>query len=439
MNKAFVVSDVTIIDGTGKKPFCGCIGVRNGRIDFVSKGKDMPENVPVLAGHGLFLTPGLFDCHVHLAAPPDPATHEPYWKLATPPSSKTLATLKSALASLEAGFTTVRNCGAVSWNNPEDIAVRDAIAEEIFPGPRILACGGGITMTGGHGDRAFPAGIPKNPEKGFGDRTCDGKDECIKEVRRKIRLGVDFIKIYSTGGVSTPGDGPDSVDFSLEETRAIVEEASRHNKPVATHAQGLDGIRNAVLAGVSTVEHGSWLDEETAKRMAEKKISLVSTMGVFSAILERRGEYPNPESLGKAEKIMEAHARMLQVARAAGVNMAMGSDASMSIRNGDNAKEMRALSRLGVANAEIMAMATKNAALALGIGESAGTIEKGKYADFLLLSENPLDDIGVFERKNSIRAVIREGKIQCLRFADGEKAIAAAFSPGFAARVLADE
>ena len=437
MTEPFVITNVIVIDGTGKKKaFPGSVGIKDGAFSFVQKGFDIPANVQVVDGKGFFLIPGLFDCHVHLAAPPDPDSHEPYWKLSTPPPGKVLATLKSAQASLEAGFTTIRNCGAVSWGVPEDILVRDAIRSGFFPGPRILACGGAITMTGGHGDRAFPAYIPKDPERGFGDVTCDGVDACIREVRKKVRLGADFIKIFSTGGVSTPGDGPDSVDFSIGETRAIVEEATRHNRLVATHAQGLEGIRNAVTAGVSTIEHGSWLDKETASRMAEKNISLVTTIGIFNAIIARGADYPNQESITKAGNIISAQASAVRIAREAGINIAMGTDASMSIRNGDNAREMEALSELGISNREILAMATKNAALALGLDQVAGTVEPGRSADCLLLSGDPLDDIGIIAGKKDIRAVVSRGRIQCLRPENGEVVSSVMFTPAFAEKVL---
>ena len=437
MKEPFVISNVYVIDGRPKRsPFLGNVGIRNGVFEFVNRGSVIPSNTEVIDGKGLFLVPGLFDCHVHLASPPDPKTHETHWKLSTPPAGKTLAVLRSAQDCLTAGFTTVRNCGAVSYGTPEDIFVRDHIRSGVFPGPRIIACGGAITMTGGHGDRAFPAFVPKDPEMGFGDIPCDGTDECVREVRRKVRLGADFIKIFSTGGVSTPGDGSDSVDFTIEETRAVVEEASRHHKRVATHAQGIEGIRNAVIAGVSTVEHGSWLDRETAHRMVEKGISLVTTIGIFDAILERASEYPNPESIDKARKVVSIQARMMSIAREAGLNIALGTDASMSIRNGDNAREMLALSGLGIPNEEIIAMATINAATALGMDQFAGAIEKGRSADCLLLAGNPLEDIRVIEGKNNIRAVIREGMIQCLRSSDGEVLLSTGFGTAFTESLL---
>jgi imidazolonepropionase-like amidohydrolase len=252
-----------------------------------------------------------------------------------------------------------------------------------------------------------------------------------------VKLGADFIKIYSTGGVSTPGDGSDSLDFSLEETRAIVKEARRHGKRVATHAQGLEGIRIAVNAGVSTVEHGSWLDRETAVEMAGKGISLVTTIGIFRAILDKGEAYPNPESLAKAKSIIEAQSRMLELAREVGINLAMGTDASMSLRNGDNAREFLALSAEGLKGEDILRMATSNAALALGLENQIGSLEPGKRADFLLVEGSPLEEISCLTRKACIRAVARDGRFLCMRSSTGEEMISGAFSSDLVNEVLA--
>lgn len=437
MGNPFCVVGARIIDGKGTAPYVGSVGVQDGRIVFVERGDLLPPGFEPVRASGFTLMPGLIDCHVHLAAPPDPGTHEPYWKTVTPPAGKTLALLFAAQNTLKAGFTTVRNCGAVSWGTPEDLFVRDAIQGGYFPGPGILACGGALSVTGGHGDRAFPAFLPHDPAAGFGENPCDGVESCVREVRRRVKLGADFIKIYSTGGVSTPGDGSDSLDFSRDETRAIVKEALKHGKRVATHAQGLEGIRIAVEAGVSTVEHGSWLDRETAVEMARKGISLVTTIGIFRAILDKGESYPNPSAMAKARKIIEAQSRMLKLARETGINLAMGTDASMSLRNGDNAREFLALSAEGLTSEEILRMATLNGARALGLEDRIGSLEPGKNADFLLVCGNPLEDISCLTRKPCIRAVTREGRFLCMRSSTGEEMLSGAFSSDLVNEVLA--
>lgn len=284
-------------------------------------------------------------------------------------------------------------------------------------------------MTGGHGDRQFPAFMPRHPLLGYGDETCDDPPSCRREVRRKVKMGADFIKAYTSGGVSTPGDGPQSAEFTPEEIRAIVAEAHLHEKRVAVHAYGLQGIRNAVEADVDTVEHGCYLDLATARQMADQGTSLVTTLGILKAILRRGKSYPTPEALKKAEAVVAAQSRAFRIAREAGVNMALGSDASVSIRNGDNATELTELTGEGLSPIEALRMATRNAAIALGLQHEIGTIAAGKIADMILLDENPFEDISVIPGKRAIRAVMRGGKFLCVRTEMGEELIGSSLSP----------
>ncbi|MCU0561256.1 MAG: amidohydrolase family protein [Desulfobacterales bacterium] len=421
--KPLLLENVLLIDGTGRPPYKAAIRIDGSRFASVSAAakSPAPEKFDVLDLAGLFALPGLIDCHVHLVSPVEPLAHEPYWKLNTPPTLKAFCAARNALETLKAGFTTVRNCGGVSYGLPEDIFLRKAIAAGYLIGPRILACGGGISMTGGHGDRQFPVFMPAHPHLGYGDETCDDPGSCRREVRRKVKMGADFIKAYTSGGVSTPGDGPQSAEFTAEEIRAIVEEAHAHEKRVAVHAYGLQGIRNAVDAGVDTVEHGCYLNEATARRMAQQGTSLVTTLGILKAILRRGQSYPNPEALKKAETVVAAQSSAFGIARSAGVNMAMGTDASVSIRNGDNAVELIELTGEGLSPLEALMMATRNAAIALGLENEIGTVEPGKSADLLLLDENPLEDISVIAGKRAIRAVIRNGQLLCARNENGEE------------------
>jgi imidazolonepropionase-like amidohydrolase len=416
MDNPFVLVNPTIWDAANDDPFLGSIGVKEGKIAFVHRTQQSIQvDWPRVDLAGKWVIPGLIDCHVHLCSPIEQGVHEPYWKLTTPPSSKILYALHNAQETLKAGFTTVRNCGGVSYGAPEDILLRNAIKGAVVAGPRIIACGGGITMTGGHGDRGIPAFMERHPESGLGEIPADGADACRREVRRKIRMGADFIKIYTTGGVSTPGDGPDSVDFTMQELESIMDEAHLHGKLVATHAQGNKGIRNAVIAGVNTVEHGSFLDEETAALMAEKGISLVPTLGIFKAILARGKEYPNQEAIRKAEIICEAQSSAVRLAKAAGVNIALGTDASVSIRNGENGLELLELAKEGLSPSETLKAATCNAARAIGLSNQIGCLEEGKRADILVLDRNPFENLEALAKKESILAVMSQGHVHYSR------------------------
>ncbi len=419
MPDRIVIENALIFDGTGSDPFLGNIGVEAKTISFVDKGTMQDrsgwEGAERIDASGYMVIPGLIDCHVHLVSPWNTKTHEPYWKLISSPSAKALTAAANANRSLAAGFTTIRNCGGTSWNLPEDVHVRDAIATDMLVGPRVWSSAGGITMTGGHGDRAYPPYMMPHPEIGCGVQPADGPDACRRAVRERIKYGADFIKIYTTGGVSTPGDGPHSQDFTIDELRAIMDEAHTHEKKVGTHAQGLNGIRKAVLAGVDTVEHGSFLDPETADEMAERGTFLVTTLRVFTEILERGASYPNPDALRKAKMVCDAQRRALLLARERGVTLAFGTDASQSIRNGDNAVELAELVACGFSPMEVLLMATRNAARALGLDEKIGTIAEGRFADLAFLRKNPLEDIAALKDRANIRCVMYEGVAKILR------------------------
>jgi imidazolonepropionase-like amidohydrolase len=415
--KSFILHNARLIDGSDNEPFLADIFIKNSLIEKVEpKGKtNLSSDIPMFDLKKRTIMPGLIDCHVHLVAPLEANSHEPFWKLNTPPSMKILCAEANALKTLKAGFTTVRNCGGLSTGLPEDIFLRNAINSGYTLGPRILACANGISMTGGHGDRGFPAFLPSHPELGYGDVPADGPTDCRRAVRRKVKAGADFIKTFTTGGASTPGDGPHSVDFTMEELKALVEEAHAHKKKVAVHAVGTQGIRNAVEAGVDTVEHGSFLDRETAEKMKAQGTSLITTLAIYKAIINRGKSYPNQEAIRKARVVSDANSSALALARQVGLNIAMGTDASGSIRNGENASEFVALVEEGLSPREAIGMATANAAKALGLEKSIGTIEPGKKADLIIVNGDPLANISLLTIRTNIRMVIKSGKIVCFR------------------------
>jgi imidazolonepropionase-like amidohydrolase len=416
----------------GREVFWGKIGIDGKNISYVEKdsarnNNSMREDCELIDASGYTVMPGLIDCHVHLVSPWNTKMHEPYWKLISSPSSKVLTAAANANRTLASGFTTVRNCGGTSWYLPEDVHVRDSIAADMLIGPRVWSSAGGITMTGGHGDRAYPAYMIQHPEIGCGVQPADGADACRHAVRERIKYGADFIKIYTTGGVSTPGDGPHSQDFTMDELRAIIDEAHSHEKRVGTHAQGLAGIRKAVLAGVDTVEHGSFLDTETADEMAHRGVFLVTTLRVFEEILKRGASYPNPDALRKAKMVCDAQRNALILAKDRGVTLAFGTDASQSIRNGDNAAELMELMTCGFSPMDILLMATRDAARAIGLQGKIGTVTEGQLADLILLQKNPLEDIGVLSERANIRCVMYEGNAKILRDGQGNEYQSACF------------
>ena len=424
MANSYILRNARIIDGRNNQPFKANIIIKDSLIEKIEPNEKnrVPQDVPAFDLRDKTVMPGLIDCHVHLVAPLEPNSHEPYWRLNTPPSLKVLCAEANALKTLKAGFTTVRNCGGLSAGLPEDIFLRNAINSGYLLGPRILACANGISMTGGHGDRGFPTFLPPHPELGYGDIPADGPTGCRKAVRQKIKAGADFIKTFTTGGASTPGDGPHSVDFTMEELKALVDEAHAHKKRVAVHAVGTQGVRNAVDVGVDTIEHGSFLDRETAQKMKSQGTSLVTTLAIYKAIINRGRSYPNQEAIRKAQVVAGANSRALALAREVGLNIAMGTDSSGSIRNGENAAELIALVEESLSPQEAIRMATVNAAQALGLEESIGAVEPGKQADLIIVNGDPLADISLLKARENIRVVIKSGKIVCFRESIGSAA-----------------
>lgn len=406
----------TLINGNGGDPIPdSCILIQGKKIAAVGKRDEIkiPKGAIVKDISGRFALPGLMDAHVHLVAATSAANiPSRFWTLENPPAVKVLHAYKNAQKTLLAGFTTLRNAGNVTTREPEDIILRDAIRENIVQGPRILACGGGVSMTAGHGALYYPPYLQVIPELGFGERTADGPDEVRKEVRRRLRMGADFIKIYTSGGVATTGDKSEWNNWTPQEIKAAVEEAHNFGKPVASHAQGLEGIKNAVRAGVDTIEHGCILDDEAIEMMLARGTAISSTLVVLKTIALDKGRLPASQtSIEKAKRITEKHFESIGKAYQAGVKIVFATDTFNFLRHGENAAEFRYLVDAGLDSMGAIQSATKNAAEALGIIEDTGTLLPGKMADLLVVSGNPLADIRILEQQDRIELILKEGVI----------------------------
>ncbi|MFQ6054123.1 MAG: amidohydrolase family protein, partial [Candidatus Bathyarchaeia archaeon] len=330
----------TLIDGTGAPPLRDAtVLVEGGVISDVGKGVDVPEEAEVFDASGMVVMPGLIDAHVHLCGNGDPSI---FSMLQYQLGLIQLMAARNALDTLEAGFTTVRDMGA-----PMGFAVslRRAIEMGISRGPRIVACGRVISQTGGHADFHLPIGIS------FGEmsRIADGPEEVRKAAREQLRDGADWVKICSSGGVMSPTDPVDTRQFTVDEIRAAVEEAAAVGKSVASHAHGTTGIRNAVVAGVRTIEHGSIMDEEVVGLMAERGVLHVPTLVASWHIVEHGREGGIPEyAVAKAEQIAEYPARSMMLSHRGGVKVAMGTDSGSPFnRHGENSKELELMVEAG--------------------------------------------------------------------------------------------
>ncbi|MCC6678508.1 MAG: amidohydrolase family protein [Phycisphaerales bacterium] len=387
--------------------------IKNRRIDRVQPGLQGPDlakekaqgaAIEELDLRDQFVLPGLIDCHVHLSMEFDSRIMA---RAVT--ESDAAAAIRSTLfarRTLEAGFTTVRDVGS---SGGVAFALRDAINAGEVPGPRILASGEPISVTGGHGDqtngfRADLFGVP-GPKEGI----ADGPDECRKAVRFQIKLGADVIKLTSTGGVLSISSAGLAQHFFPDELEAIAQTAHSMGRRVAAHAHGTDGINAALRAGVDSIEHGTYLDDESVRLFKEKGAYLVPTLlagQTVSANAEIPGYYM-PMVAQKAKlvgpRIMEA----FRLARDGGVKIAFGTDSGVS-PHGQNAKEFGLMVKAGMTPTEAVVAATVTAAELCGINALVGTLEAGKAADFVSVHGNPLEDVTELER---IQWVVRDGQV----------------------------
>jgi imidazolonepropionase-like amidohydrolase len=336
------------------------------------------------------LMPGLFDCHVHLClgAEGDPGTAAD--KLL--PGQITMKALERAQTALAGGITALRDCGGKDFL---EFAVRDACNSGQQMGPTIRASGQVICMTGGHGSRS--------------GRVADGIDEVVRAVREQIHAGSDLIKIMATGGVMTPGVNPEDAHYTAEEMAAGIAEGRRFHRPSASHAQGRDGILNAVRGGITSIEHGIFMDETCVREMLAQGTYLVPTVSALRNILDNASNGIPDYVVEKAERISENHKRSLQMYYQAGGNIAMGTDAGTPFnKHGANAMELEFMVDLGVKPIDALRFGTALSADLMGLADQ-GRVQMGNAADFLVVDGNPGEDIKKASRPKNHRLVIKGG------------------------------
>ena len=346
---------------------------------------------PVVDTAGGTLLPGLIDCHVHLTlgAEGDPGTAQGKLSLA----QLALKSLERAQATLRGGIVAIRDCGGKDY---VELSVRDAIARGEFEGPTVRAAGRLICMTGGHGNRS--------------GRVADGVDDVVRAVREQIHAGADFIKMMATGGVMTPGVNPEDAHYSREEMAAGLAEARRFSKRSASHAQGADGILNAVLGGVTSIEHGIFMNDECLKAMLERGTYLVPTLAAVRNILAHRDKGIPPWAVEKSERVFERHRQAFRRFYEAGGKIAMGTDAGTPFNlHGENALELEYMVECGMKPLDALKAGTSVAAELLDLPDR-GSIREGAAADLLVVAGDPVADIGCAARRENHRGVYRAGR-----------------------------
>ena len=368
------------------------------RIRAVGSGLPIPDGAELIDPPGLTLLPGFIDAHTHITNNPEDSGYS-YIAISVP--RETTYGVRNARITLEAGFTTIRNLGASGYS---DIALRDAINAGDVPGPRIVASGPALGITGGHCDDTAHGPQFHVVSEGV----ADGIAGVMQKTREVIKYGADVIKICATGGVLSFGDDPQASQYTLEEMKTIVGEAHRLGRKVAAHAHGREGIRLATLAGVDSIEHGSYIDDENIKLMKERGTYLVPTVFLGDWLISHAEQIKLPAAMLKKAKDVLPQAR-LNIARAfkAGVLVALGTDAAV-YPHGLNAGEFSVYVELGMTPLQALQAGTINAARLLGLAGDVGAIEAGKYADIVAVAGDPLKDISETQR---VKFVIKGGAV----------------------------
>jgi imidazolonepropionase-like amidohydrolase len=387
-----------LIDGTGALMVKNAIIiVTNNRISLVGDATTVrvPSGVKVIDLGDVTLLPGFIDAHTHLVGR---VLGDPEGEMSAVRDYDSFGAILGVLHArdtLMAGFTSVRNVGASG--NFDDMALRKAINEGWTPGPRMQTAGHAIGITGGHCDEnGFKPGLL---QLGPIDGVANGPEEIRAAVRYQIKYGADVIKTCATGGVLSEGDAVGATQYSFEELKALVDEANKLERKVAAHAHGTEGIKLAVRAGVSSIEHGSFLDEEGARLMAERGTFLVPTLSAGEAV-ERAAKTGVLKGL-RAEKALAAAAavrRGIKLAVANKVLIALGTDAGV-VPHGTNAREFFLLCEWGgLTPMESIIAGTLNGAKLLGWEKNLGSLEPRKFADIVAVSGDPLKDIHAMEK-----------------------------------------
>ncbi|HUQ49776.1 MAG TPA: amidohydrolase family protein [Terriglobales bacterium] len=383
------------------------IVVAGDRIQMIGTAAEIaiPANANLVDLSKATVLPGLIDLHTHLSARAD--RYDEIYNFKDTPFHNAFAAVINARKTLAAGFTTVRDLGG-----PPFLAVdlRNSINEGFIPGPRIVAAGPGISITGGHGDLnnyAPQVRVMMFPEeRDYG--IADGVDEVRKTVRAQVKYGVDAIKILATGGVLSRGTNPGAPQYTFEELKAAADEAHSHGRTIAAHAHGAQGIKNAILAGIDTIEHCSFIDDEGIRLAKERGTYLDFDIYNDDYILGKAIEFKIPQEFVDKEKVVGRTQREnFEKAFRAGAKMTFGTDAGV-YPHGDNAKQFFYMVKFGMRPAQALIAATAVSAAAVKREKDIGTLEAGKFADIIAVDSDPLKDVTAMEK---VTFVMKGGKV----------------------------
>lgn len=388
---------------SGKLVDNGVIVIEGSKIESVGNQGSLPQNARVIDLGNATLLPGFIDAHVHLSGEMGDDWYKDFYNgIMRFPAEQALYGAHYAKITLESGVTTVRDVGSTDYIA---LGLRNAIRAGMIPGPRMLVSNYAIGSTGGHADQDP---IPPNtvavagPLKGV----CNGADECRAAVRYQVKYGADVIKFMPSGGVLSLSDPVDNPQLTQEEMNAIVSEAHLWNRKVAAHCHGDTAAKMAIIAGVDSIEHGTFLKDDTLLEMKKKHIYLVPTLSATDAVGRKLDKFP-PAIAMKAKAAAAQSQAMFRHAVKIGTPIAMGTDAAVG-RHGRNAFEFELMRNFGMAPEQALMAGTANGADLLGVADKTGTIVAGKSADIIAVSGNPLLDMSTTRHPIF---VMKEGQI----------------------------
>ena len=412
--RAYAFTNANVVDvEAGKIIPNATVKISNGITESITSSTTSPilpspNDYTEIDLQGRYLCPGLFDCHVHIASTPGSANIAASFATDHKISHFRQPYLVGQM--LSRGFTSVRDCGGAS------LALKEAINDDVFPGPRLFIANKGLSQTGGHGDARGAHEV----ERCCGDtsmtETFDGVPAALKSARTQIRLGADFIKIMASGGVASPTDKLEGVQFTNDEVRAIAEVARNNGTYVTAHAYTSAAVRQAVENGVMGIEHGNLIDEATMKLLAERGCWLTPTLASYEAYASKRyaGFLP-PANAEKNARVLQLGIESLKMAAKVGVKICHGSDLMGPLHH-EQSREFAIRGGL-LSSLEVLRSATVIPAAMMGQEAFLGQIKEGFAADMLILDKNPLQDVAILsDPKANIKAVIKNGRVYASRW-----------------------
>ena len=365
----------------------------------ISSSKIKADNV--IDGEDNYLMAGFIDCHTHIFAK---GFHKEE-NMANPLGLHFYNAVPHSLQTINAGVTTIRDCGSA------DLSFKLAQQKKLFTAPKVHLSITPLVMTGGHFDLLLPSGWDMEIiYPGFPKGRCDGVEEVLKKTREVRRAGADFIKVMASGGVLTTNTSPEFAQFNKKELKTIVNEAKATNMKVSAHCHSLKGMNNCIDAGFSSIEHGTFIDRKTSKKMVEKDVSLVATLLVHQFLVENgfpQWDSYAAEKTAKLKEIVKVHKENVSAAYEEGVNILMGTDSGV-IPHGHNLEELVHLTDIGMSADEAIAAGTVKAAEFLGF-DNLGLVRKNYVADLILVNSNPMDDVSVLSNNDNILNVMQDG------------------------------